>query len=138
MLTQCTGTFVYSNGTFTEVYPSESNTAEMAAISLKEFCEDVGVSENLKRDRAPEFCGRQSQFRQMVQKKGIELTHAKPERKNQIYKVDIELRELRKRWHNKMRSKGVLQRLWDFGLKHLSKIIQHIPHDQLTGRTLLE
>ena len=59
-------------------------------------------------------------------------------RKNQIYKVDIELRELRKRWHNKMRSRKVPRRLWDFGLKHSSKIMQHIPRDQLKGRTPLE
>ena len=37
-----------------------------------------------------------------------------------------------------MRSRKVPRRLWDFGLKHSSKIMQHIPRDQLKGRTPLE
>ena len=35
--------------------------------------------------------------------------------------VELEIKELKKRWHNKMAEKNLLARLWDFGLKHTEK-----------------
>ena len=137
-LTQCTGAFVYSNGTFTKIYPTETHNAADAAQTLREFCSDVGIPEKLKSDRAPELCGRKSEFRKVAQKNGIDLTYAEPERKNQIWKLDLELRELKKRWHNKRRQKGAPNRLWDFGVKHQSQIMKLIPKAALGGRTALE
>ena len=123
-LTQCTGAFVYTNGHFTEVYPKEDNKSISANVTLNDFCQDVGTPEKLKSDRAPEFCGRDSAFLKNAKKKGIDLTYSEPERKNQIYKVDHEIRELKRRWHEKMSKKRVPRRLWDFGLKYSAKIMQ--------------
>ena len=61
-LTQCTGAFVYTNGHFTEIYPSENNQSVTASTTLNDFCQDVGTPERLKSDRAPEFSGRDSAF----------------------------------------------------------------------------
>ena len=78
-LSQNTGAFVYSNGSMTEVFPMSNHSNVSAATSLKEFCEDVGIPEQLKSDRAPEFCGRNSEFLKLAKKKTIELTYAEPE-----------------------------------------------------------
>ena len=55
--------------------------------------------------------------------KGIDLTYAEPDRKNQIRRVDLEIHEPKERTHNKIIRKGVQKRLWDFGLKYLAKIM---------------
>ena len=36
-VTQSTGAWVYTNGKFTEVYPTESNTSIPASVTLKDF-----------------------------------------------------------------------------------------------------
>ena len=51
-ITQCKGKFVYSNETLPEVYPKESNKSMQAVVMFQEFYKDVGISENLKSDRA--------------------------------------------------------------------------------------
>ena len=88
-ITQCKGAFVYSNGTYPEVYPKEDNKMGSAAETLQSFCHDVGVPERLKSDRAPELCGRQSEFAKLAKRKRIDLSYAEPERATQIYQVDI-------------------------------------------------
>ena len=137
-LSQNVGAFVFTNGTFTEVFPTPDRRSVTAAMSLKEFCEDVGTPEKLKSDRAKEFCERNSEFLRVAKKKQIDLTYAEHERKNQIHDLDLEIREIRKRTHNKMRSKNVPKRLWDFCYKHSAKIRQFIPRDKLRGRTAME
>lgn len=134
-ITQCTGAFVYTNGHFTEVYPKENHTSIAASTTLNDLCNDVGTPEKLKSDRAPEFCGRDSAFLKNANKRGIDLTYTEPERKNQIWKVDHEIRELKRRYQNKMKSRKVPRRLWDFGLKHTAKILQLLPRNSLQGRT---
>ena len=137
-ITQCKGAFVYSNGTYPEVYPKENNKMGSAAETLQSFCHDVGVPEKLKSDRAPELCGRQSEYAKLAKSKRIDLSYAEPERATQIYQVDIAIRELKKRWHQKMVSKSVPKRLWDFGIKHAAKVMQMIPSRRLNNRTPYE
>ena len=126
-ITQCEGAFVYSNSTFTDVFPQESNKSINANCTLNDFCKDIGIPEKLASNRALELCGRNSAFLATAKRKGIDLSYAKPERKNLIWKVDLEIRELKKRWHNKMRTKNAPKRLWDFGIKHSAKIMQLLP-----------
>ena len=83
-ITQCKGSWVYTNGAFTEVYPSESNHQIPANVSLNDLCNDVGIPEKLASDRAPELCGRKSTYLTNAKLKGIDLSYAEPERKNQI------------------------------------------------------
>lgn len=137
-LRQNTGAFIYSNGLFTESYPAESNVQANATASLREFCEDVGVPEKLKSDRAPEFCGRNTDFHKVAKRKGIDLRYAEPGSKNQISPIDVEMREIRKRTDNKLKSKRAPRRLWDFCLTHQSKLRQFLPRDKLNGRTAYE
>ena len=137
-LRQNVGAFVYSNGLFTECYPAESNRQEPATTSLREFCEDVGVPERLKSDRAPEFCGRNTDFHKVARRKGINLTYAEPGSKNQISPIDIEIREIRKRTQNKLQSRKVPRRLWDFCMTHQTKLRQFLPRNKLNGRTAYE
>ena len=92
----------------------------------------------LKSDRGTEFCGPNTIFLKTAQKKGIDLTYAEPERKNQIAPIDIEIRELRKRTHDKLASKNAPRRLWDWCLQHQAHIRQMLPRDQLNGRTAME
>ena len=137
-LDQKAGAFVISNGTFTASYPTEDNKSPKAKISLNEFCQDVGVPEKLKSDRAKEFCGRGSDFLKTAQGKGIDLTYAEPERKNEIAPVDLEIREIRKLTHQKMVANNIPERLWDFTLMHSTKVRQFLPRDKLGGRTPFE
>ena len=137
-LNQNKGAFVITNGRFSEVYPSRDNKSIQANTSLNEFCQSVGVPGKLKSDRAPEFCGPSTIFLDTAKKKGIDLTYSEPERKNQIAPIDIEIRELRKRTHDKLASKNAPRRLWDWCLQHQAHVRQMLPRDQLNGRTAME
>ena len=121
-LNQNMGAFMITDGLLTSVFPSRDNKSVQANTSLNEFCQSVGVPGKLKSDRAPEFCGPNTVFLDTARKKGIDLTYAEPERKNQIAPIDIEMRELRKRTHNKMAARNVPRRLWDWCLEHQAHI----------------
>ena len=95
--------------------------------ALASFCTDVGTPKNLKSDRAKELVGRNTEFNKYERKRHINLTYAEPYRKNQIWPVDLEMRELKKRVRNKMVQKNVPSRAWDFALTHMSKVMQFIP-----------
>ena len=55
-----------------------------AEETLQDFCKDVGIPENPKSDRAPEFCGRESSYLKLDKGKRINVTYAEPERSNKI------------------------------------------------------
>ena len=73
-------------------------------MSLNDFCNYVGILEKLKSDKSPELCGRNSEYLKYAKQKGIYMTYAEPERRNQISPVDVEIRELRKRTHKKIKA----------------------------------
>ncbi|KAL7524599.1 hypothetical protein ACHAWF_001010 [Thalassiosira exigua] len=137
-LSQNVGAFVISNGSFTVVYPQPNHRSSSAADSLRRFCNDIGVLVNLKTDRAKEFVERMTDFMKLVRKRHTKMTYAEPERKNQITRVDREIRNLKRRWHDKMRKKNAPERLWDYGLIHASKIMKILPRSQLRDRPALE
>ena len=83
-------------------------------MSLNYFCNYVGIPENIKIDRDPEFCGHNSEFMKSAKRKGIDLTYYEPERKKKIAPIDVDIRELRKRTHNKMNATNMKRRLWDY------------------------
>ena len=87
-ITQATGAWVYTNGFFSEVYPSESKKSVDASQTLNNFCQDVGVPEHIKSDRAPELCGRNSAFLALAKRKHIECTYAEPEQSKQMWKIN--------------------------------------------------
>ena len=81
-ITQATGAVVFTNGRFTTVYPKDKHTHQRAGESLSTLIEDFGVPEMLKTDRAPEFCGNNSDFVNLAKKQRIKLTYAEPEHTN--------------------------------------------------------
>ena len=90
---------------------------------------------NLKSDRAGELVGGTSDFYKLARKKHINLTYADSEIKNQIWPVDLEIRELKmkKRGKNKMRAKNVPARAWNFCLVHQAKTLQLYCQGQACG-----
>ena len=66
------------------------------------------------------------------------MSYAEPEQSNEIYNVDIEIRDIKKRWHHKMVSKNFPRRVRDFGLKHSAKVIKIITPAKLNIRTPIE
>ncbi len=96
-ITQSTGAFVYTNGAFTEVYPCKSYGQVSANATLNEFCSDIGTPEMLKSGQAPELCGRSSLFLKNAKEKRIDTSYTEHEWKDQIWKVNTEIRELRNR-----------------------------------------
>ena len=96
LLAQNAGDFVFSNGTFTKVYRNDSKQQIPANKSLNDFFNNVGIPEKIRSDRAPEFCGWNSEFLKYAKRKVIDLTYTEPERKNRIAPIDVEIRELSK------------------------------------------
>ena len=66
---------------------------------LNDYCNVVSITEKLKSDKDPEFCGRNSEFLKYAKRKGIDLTYAEPKHKNRISPIDVDIRKLRKRTH---------------------------------------
>ena len=131
---QNTGAFVISNGEFTSAHPKKTMDQYDAADSLQTFCDDVGIPKDLKTDMASSFVGHKTEFQKVIKHNRIKLSHAEAGRSNQIYKVDIEIRELKRRCQNKRIEKNVPNRLWDFLIEHQAKIMQFIPRGP-SGRT---
>ena len=59
---------------------------------LQEFCDDIGIPENLKSDRAPDFCRPESSYLILAKGKRINLTYADPELSYEIYNIYIAIR----------------------------------------------
>ena len=138
-----TGAIAISNGNFVAIYPTASKGDQGSTESLRRFTEDVGIPANLKCDMASAFVGRHTDFQQLTQRLGINMTYAEPYRHNQLQQVDVAIRELKRRWRNKMGHKYVPRRLWCFGLEHQARLMNFIPrgrhersgYEMITGKT---
>ena len=132
---------VFTNGTFTAVYPIVSKSH--AGDSLWELINDVGVPDQLYADLAVEHTGMNTEFQQQVRKFHIQMHYAEKGRKNQNHHAEGEIGILKTRWKNQMGAKGVPSRLWDYGLVYESEILSRISRapnersgiEQLTGET---
>ena len=94
---QCKGVFVYSNGALPKVYPKDINNSLQAADTLQKLCKDICIPENLKSDRALYLCGQETSYLKLSQGNQINLTYAYPEWSNEIYNIDMAIRNLKKR-----------------------------------------
>lgn len=142
-MSQETGAQVLANGRgFVRAYPASSNTTELASQALDEFCQDVGVPRRLHSDRAKEYCANGCKFLRNAKRKHIELTYTEPGR-HEMHDIDVEIRELKKRYQDKMHKKGVPTRLWPYVLVHQAEIMSLIPrgrqnrsgYEIITGKT---
>jgi hypothetical protein len=111
---------------------SNDGAIRLPHVPWMSFCTNVGTPEKLKSDRAPELIGRNSEFYTLARKKRIDLSYAEPERKNQIWPVDLEIRELKKQVRNKMVCNNVPSRMWDVALSHQAKLMQLLPQSYLS------
>jgi hypothetical protein len=131
-LSQNTGAFIFTTGTFTKIYQVES-TAKAGEV-LAEFVRDVGVPTDLRADLASYFSGRNTDFVKEAKRLRIKLTYAEKGRHNQNHAAEREIRDIKRRWHNKMVSKGAPKRLWDYGVVHQAEIMSRMSRGK-TGRT---
>ena len=78
-----------------------------AVQTLKDFCQDMGLPEHIMSDQASELCCTNSKFLALAKKRHIDLTYAKPDRSDQMWKVNIEIKELKKAYHKKMTERKI-------------------------------
>ena len=52
--------------------------------------------------------------------------------------IDVEIMELRKCTHEKMKATNTPRRLWDYWFVHKANIRKFLPQDNLQGRTAME
>ena len=130
-----TGAWVYTTGKFTTVYPCEKRSE--AGDTLRRFANDVGIPDKLRSDLAPEITGKNTEFQAQVKLLRIDLTHSEKERSNQNHAAEGEIGHLKKRFRQKMVSKAVPKRLWDYGLVHQAGVLNRIARGK-TGHTGLK
>ena len=98
----------------------------------------MGIPDNINSDRAIEFCGRESSYIKLAKGKQINLTYSEPECSNEIYNVDISIRDINNFCHPKMVSNNFPRGVWYFYLKNAAKVTQMIPSAKINGRTPIE
>ena len=132
---------VYTNGSFTSVHPMTSKSR--VGFTLTEFSDDVGIPDTLTSDGAMEVVGPKTEFMKEVNRLKVRLKRAEVGRSNQNFAAEREIGELKKRWRNRMVSKKVPTRLWDYGLIYEAGILNRIPrggkgrtgYEMITGET---
>ena len=67
--------------------------------------------QKILRVTGPQSFGRKSEFLKSAKQKGIYLTYAEPDCKNQIAPIYVDTRELKKHTHNKMKATNTPRRL---------------------------
>jgi len=128
------------NGTFIHVYPMASKLE--AGDALSKFVQDVGIPEVVIVDGAQEQVGKNTEFNRTCKYYKIQQRQTEPYTPRQN-RAESAIGEVKKRWRNKMRSKGVPKRLWDYGLVWVSEITNRTargpeartPLEALTGNT---
>jgi hypothetical protein len=123
-LSQNTGAFIYTTGTYTKVYPVTS-TAK-AGETLADFARDVGVPTDLRADLGSYFTGRDTEFVKESKRLRIKVTYAEKGRHNQNRAAEREIRDLKQRWHNNMVGKRAPKRLWDYGIVHQAELMSRM------------
>ena len=108
-----------------------------AGDTLKKFADDHGIPDRLRADLAPEITGKHKEFQAQVKRQKINLTFSEKGRSNQNYAAEAEIGHLKRRFCQKMVSKRVPKRVWDYGLVNQAGIMSRISRGD-TGRTGVE
>jgi len=129
---------VYTNGRYTTCFPIEKETDEEFAKSYDQFVEEIGdPPEHLTTDMAPAFVGRLTKFRKNLTADRVKFTNSESGRKNQNYAAEAEIGMLRRKWRRMKQQRGIPDRLWSFGMKHIASISQFLPRGR-NGRSSWE
>ena len=81
-----------------------------AGDALSKFVQDVGIPEVIIVDGSQEQVGKNTEFNQTCKYYKIQQQQTEPYTPRQN-RAESAISEVKKRWHNKMRSKGVPKRL---------------------------
>ena len=111
----------------------------MASDALKEFIPDFGVPDKIVIDGAAEQMGQKTTFMQQVRKHHFDFHLTELERYNQS-RLEVVIREIRKKWFGVMMKRSVPKSLWDYGLWWVVEIMQRTASSagNLHDRTGLE
>ena len=135
---------VFSNKRhFQAIYPMSSKG--QAGEALRLFCLEFGIPAELTFDGSKEQTCKGTEFMKQVRKNDIKFHIIEPERHNQNPCEGV-IRELRKKWFRTMINNNVPRRLWDYGYRWVSEIMQRtyvregrldagVPIENVTGET---
>lgn len=114
---------LFTNGSFTRVYPMESKSGTNIAAALNEFIDDVGIPDTLICDMAAEQTGKHTDVMKIVRRMNIKMRMAEKGRGiTQNHRAETEIREVKTKWKARMRASQVPARLWDYGLVYIAEI----------------
>ena len=100
---------------FAACYPMTSVKGQDVGNTLRDFCSDFGVPENLKFDGAMVQVGANTQFQSLIRMHGIKYHISEPRQPNQN-PSESAIREIKKRWYRVMMKRSVPKRFWDYGI----------------------
>ncbi len=113
---------VFSNGNFfAEIYPMQRKAD--AGLALKTFVMELGVPEELTIDGSKEQNMPGTEFMKCCRRNDIKVTRTEPERPNQNPAEGV-IREVRRRWFRTMIRKRVPRKLWDYGVRWTTQVMQ--------------
>jgi hypothetical protein len=136
---------VFANGSFfAEIYPMATKAS--AGLALKEFCNELGIPDELTIDGSKEQNAPGTEFMKTCRKGDIRVTRTEPDRPNQNPSEGV-IREVRRRWFRTMIRKRVPRKLWDYGVKWTCQVMQrtsttagglrgNCPLQEVTGETI--
>ena len=71
----------------------------------------------------------------------MNVSYAEPYR-HEIGRIDVQIREAKKKWQEDKCNKQVPRRLWNYGIKHATQVMQVTPmegrrtgYEEVTGKT---
>jgi hypothetical protein len=136
---------VFSNGTFfAEIYPMARK--KDAGQALKTFVLELGVPEELTVDGSKQQTMPGTEFMKCCRRNDIKAHRIEPERPNQNPAEGV-IWEVRRRWFRTMIRKRVPRKLWDYGVRWTTQVIQRTstqagglrgacPMEEVTGKTV--
>ena len=136
---------VFSNGSFfAEIYPMARKAD--AGQALKTFVMELGVPDELTIYGSKEQNMPGTVFMKCCRKNDIKVTTTEPERPNQNPAEGV-IREVRRRWFRTMIRKRVPRKLWDYGVRWTTQVMQRAstqagglrgvcPLESITGETV--
>lgn len=134
---------VITNGKYTRAFPVKDKTSQLAADSLSDFIDDVGVPQTLWTDGATEFTGHRTPFRKLATRERITLHTTESGQKNQNHDAEREIGMLKRKWKDRMNKKQLSPRLWDYGIVTESELLtrtargpnRRTGYEEVTGNT---
>jgi hypothetical protein len=136
---------VFSNGgLFAEVYPMARKAD--TGLALKSFIMEFGVPDDLTIDGSKEQNSKGTELMKSCRRNNIRVTRTELEQPNQN-PAEGAIREVRRRWFRTMIRKRVPRKLWDYGIRWTTQVMQRTltqagglrgacPLEEVTGETV--